>query len=336
MFKVGFVSTPLHDENSIRGVGFYTKRLLAAMKDIGSKMDVEIIEILDHKSYILNQFDIVHYSYFDLFKHTLPIFKKTKTIVTIHDVIPLEFPNVYKPGLRGKLNLYLQGQALQNVEAVITDSYYSLKNIHKYLKVPHEKLKLAYLAADEIFKPKKVTKKYNLPKEFVLYVGDVNYNKNIPGLIEACKLSKLPLVMVGKQAAEIESMDLNHPELRHLIDHKSYIINHVIRLGFVSDEDLVDLYNLASVYCQPSYSEGFGLNPLEALACGTPVASSNRGSLPEVLGDNAIYFDPDNVSDIADAIKKSLTSKIIYPKSKFSWKQTAFQTLQIYNDILKS
>ncbi len=128
-------------------------------------------------------------------------------------------------------------------------------------------------------------------------------------------------------------MNLDHPELLHL---KSLDLDYPLRLGFVSDENLVDIYNLASVYCQPSFSEGFGLNPLEALACGTRVVSSDRGSLPEVLGNNVIYFDPYNINDIANGIKKSLTSKIIYPKSKFSWDQTAIQTLQVYNAILKS
>ncbi|MDP1743829.1 MAG: glycosyltransferase, partial [Candidatus Amesbacteria bacterium] len=96
---------------------------------------------------------------------------------------------------------------------------------------------------------------------------------------------------------------------------------------------LVDIYNLASVYCQASFSEGFGLNPLEALACGTPVASSNRGSLPEILGANAIYFDPNDTSQIADAILKAKNSKIDF-KSNLNWDKTAKETLQVYKSIV--
>jgi len=332
MIKVGFITKSLTDGNAQRGVGFYAKRLLPMLKAHCSEFGIEILEIENSLKIENCKLEIVHYPYFDLFYHTLPLLRKVKTVVTVHDVIPLEFPEVYKQGVRAKLNLYLQGLALQTVDAIITDSYYSLKNIRKYLNIPHEKLKLVYLAADEIFKPKKVIKKYNLPKKFVLYVGDVNYNKNIPNLIQAAKLANLPLVMVGRQAKEIENMDLSHPELRHL---KNLDFGNVIRLGFVSDEDLVDIYNLATVYCQPSFSEGFGLNPLEALACGTPVASSNLGSLSEILGDNAVYFDPYDVKAMSQAIITSMNNEpsTINP---FSWEQTAAQTLQVYNAILKS
>lgn len=330
MIKVGFITKSLTDGNAQRGVGFYAKRLLPKLKEFAKDFDIEILEI-DNSLKIENcKLKIIHYPYFDLFFHTLPIYRKTKTVVTVHDVIPLEFPNIYKPGIKGRLNLYLQGLALQTTDAIITDSYYSLKNIHKYLGVSHSKLKLIYLAASE--KYKKISKpknKFNLPKDFVLYVGDVNYNKNIPGLIKAASLAQLPLVMVGKQATEIETMDLNHPELRHL---KDLDFKNVIRLGFVSDEDLVTIYNLAMVYCQPSFSEGFGLNPLEALACGTPVASSNCGSLPEILGDDAIYFDPKDISQIANAILKAKNSKIDF-KSNFTWDKTAKETLVVYKSL---
>lgn len=324
MIKVGFITKSLTDGNAQRGVGFYAKRLLPRLKAQGIRHNIEILE----DKY--DEVDIVHYPYFDLFYHTLPILKKTKTVVTVHDVIPLEFPDVYKPGLKGSINLFLQGLALKNTNTIITDSYYSLKNIHKFLDIDHEKLKLVYLAADEIFKPKKVTKRYNLPKKFVLYVGDINYNKNIPGLIEACKLVKLPLVMVGKQAQEIENMSLSHLELTHL---RSLDLDYPLRLGFVPDEELVDIYNLASVYCQPSFSEGFGLNPLEALACGTPVASSNRGSLPEVLGDNAVYFDPDDVSAMSQAIIEAQSHRGTRAQGELNWDKTARETLMVYKSL---
>lgn len=353
MIKVGFVTKSLTDGNAQRGVGFYAKRLLPKLKEHSREFGIEMLE-LDNSLVVGHcDLDIIHYPSFDLFYHTLPIFKKNKTVVTVHDVIPLEFPKVYKPGIRGWFNLQLQKLALIRVEGIITDSYYSLKNIHKYLGVPHEKLKLVYLAADEIFKPKKVTKKYNLPKEFVLYVGDINYNKNIPGLIEACKLAKLPLVMVGRQAAEVSSLKSQipmnitnpqnlirklfnqpHPQLAHLeLLEELFSENNVIRLGFVPDEELVDIYNLTSVYCQPSFSEGFGLNPLEALACGTPVASSNRGSLPEVLGDNAVYFDPEDAKAMSQAIIEAQRFKGSKVQSRLTWEKTAIETLQVYKSL---
>ena len=189
MTQVGFVTTPLLSGHSVRGVGFYTQRLLSHILPLAPNFGFEVVEIksLD-QSEQLGQLEIIHYPYFDLFQHTLPIMKKIKTVVTIHDVIPLEFPDHYPPGLKGWANLQLQRLALSGVEGVITDSYASVHAIRQYLQVPHEKIKLIYLAADEKFKKiSKPKNNHNLPKKFVLYVGDINYNKNIPNLISACK-----------------------------------------------------------------------------------------------------------------------------------------------------
>ena len=334
MIKVGFITAPLTNANAVRGVGFYTRRLLPELKKQAKDFGLEILEInsLDQLEQ-LGQLEIVHYPYFDLFRHTLPIYKQIKTIVTVHDVIPLEFPDHYPPGLQGWFNLQLQKIALSRVEGVITDSHASVKSIHKYLGVPHAKLKLVYLAADQIFKKVANPKnKFNLPKKFVLYVGDVNYNKNIPNLVTACKLANFPLVIVGKQAAQLENLDLAHPELCHL---QNLNLDSVLRLGFVSDDDLVNIYNLATVYCQPSFSEGSGLPVLEALACGTPVACSNTSSLPEIAGDNAAYFDPHDVKSMSQAIIKAINHQPSTKNlSQFSWQETAKQTLMVYQEIL--
>ena len=333
MIKVGFITSPLSNANAVRGVGFYTKHLLENLKKLAPSLGFEILEIENLFQISNFKFQIVHYPYFDLFRHTLPIFKKTKTIVTIHDVIPLEFPDHYPPGLKGWLNLCLQGASLQSVKGVITDSHASVQAIRKYLLVPPEKLKLIYLAADEKFKPVKARNKYKLPDKFVLYVGDMNWNKNIPNLVKACEQINYPLVIVGKQAAEIKKMDLNHTELRHL---QEVDWSKVVRLGFVPDDDLVAIYNLASVYCQPSFAEGFGLPVLEAMACGTPVACSRTHSLPEIAGEAAEYFDPQDISDIVRAVKKAVNNKfdVISQAKKFSWEKTALETLRIYEEIL--
>ena len=104
------------------------------------------------------------------------------------------------------------------------------------------------------------------------------------------------------------------------------------------DEELVDIYNLASVYCQASFAEGFGLPVLEAMACGTQVAISNTHSLSEIAGSAAEYFDPNNVSDISKALQKAIDNKfnVAAQAKKFSWEKTATQTLEAYRDILGS
>lgn len=330
MTTVGFITTPLVSGHALRGVGFYTKRLLEHLRPIAQDFDIRIIEINSLEQLgQLEQLDIIHYPYIDLFSHTLPIVKKFKTIVTIHDVIPLEFPDHYPPGLRGWANLQLQKLSLLNVDRVITDSFYSLTKINQYLDVPPHKLRLVYLAADPVYrKIAHPQNKYNLPKKFALYVGDVNYNKNIPNLIQACKKINVPLVIVGKNAASIESLDLSHPELRHL---KNVDWSGTTRLDFV--DNLAEVYNLASVYCQPSLSEGFGLPVLEAQACGTPVACSRAGSLPEIAGDTAVYFDPYNLDDMAAAITAAMKQKRTVINN-FSWDTTARQTLQVYSELV--
>ncbi len=331
MKRIGFVTSPLTSGHAVRGVGFYVKRLLPELKKQAASLGFEIMEIGNYLEIRNSKLEIIHYPFFDLFWHTLPIFKPVKTVVTIHDVITLEFPDHYPSGLRGWFNLQLQKLALSGVEQVITDSYASVKSIHKYLGVPHEKLKLVYLAADEKFKPIKAKSKYKLPDKFVLYVGDVNWNKNIPSLVKACEQINYQLVIVGKQAAEVEKLDLNHAELRHL---QGVDWSKVMRLGFVSDDDLVAIYNLAKVYCQPSFAEGFGLPVLEAMACGTAVACSQTSSLPEIAGEAATYFDPYNVLEMARSLVKATPRGGQIQAKKFSWAQTASQTLDVYQQLL--
>ena len=162
MTKIGFITKSISDGNAIRGVGFYAKRLLPMLKAQCSKLNIEIVEINNVHELRTMNYELIHYPFFDLFRHTLPIFRKTKTVVTIHDVIPLEFPQIYKPGIRGFLNLQLQKLALSRVEGVITDSQASAKAIHKCLGIPGGKIKSIYLAADTMFRLKKVTKNKEL------------------------------------------------------------------------------------------------------------------------------------------------------------------------------
>lgn len=321
MKKVYFVTTPLLSGHAVRGVGFYVKRILPHLKNLSGNFDMEIVD--DLKSC-----DLVHYPFFDLFSHTLPIHKKHKTVVTIHDVIPLEFSDHYPPGIRGSFNFQLQKLALSRVERVITDSNYSAGKISQYLNIPKSDIRVIYLAADTQFK--KVSRpqtKFKLPRKFVLYVGDVNYNKNIPNLVKACQKINIPLVMVGKQVTELERLDLEHPELHHL---KNINWADIIRLGFVSDDELVNIYNLATVYCQPSFSEGSALPILEAMACGIPVSCSDIPIFHEHATESVDYFDPNNVTSIAKSLSNHQSTK----PSTLNWAQTARQTLGIYREIL--
>jgi glycosyltransferase involved in cell wall biosynthesis len=202
-----------------------------------------------------------------------------------------------------------------------------------------------------------------LPTKFVLYLGDVYYNKNIPTLIMACKKLKVPLIIVGKQAAEIEnnlSMSLKnikgpkdwlryisnkpHPELCHYILLKNMFDKEgkVIRLGFVPDKDLVGIMNLATVYCQPSYYEGYGLGVVHAFSCGVPVVVAKTQALVEVANEAALIANPFSPSDLAGKLKEflevpSLRAQYIrkgYERlNNYSWDETARKTIKLYERV---
>jgi glycosyltransferase involved in cell wall biosynthesis len=290
----------------------------------------------------------------------LPLKKPKPVVVTIHDVIPLVFPEYYPCGIKGTIKFQIQKLSLKGAKAVITDSENSKKDLFKYLNYPKEKIYVIPLAPSDIFKPVKSTilldrikVKYNLPEKFVLYVGDLNYNKNISGLIRAFYKLKtqnsklktttknLKLVLVGKAFTD-ESLKETQ-QLVQLI--KSLGLNDkIIRLGWIPTKDLVGIYNLATVYCQPSFYEGFGLPVLEAMACGCPVVAANTSSLPEICGEAALMVDPYDINDIVRGISKVISDKAIGETlrkngfnqvKKFSWKKVANETYKVYQKVVQ-
>lgn len=353
--KVAIDTGPLNSGHAIRGVGAYTRSLIEALQKETKKKFITI-EPLDFRTANLEKCDILHYPYFSLFQKTLKLINGKKVVVTVHDVIPLLYPKNYPPGIKGKINLLSQIKTLKKVDAIITDTETSKKDIIRFLQVKPEKIHVVYLAPRKIFRKIKdrnylnsVKKKYNLPENFVLYVGDVNYNKNIPNLIKACQIAKLPLVICGKQAADIDSLALemksingprdfvrfltgkSHPEIAHYKNILNVLNKDVLRLGFVPDEDLVAIYNLAKLYCQPAFYEGFGFPVLESLSCGTPVAASKTQALVEVAEGAAVFFDPNNPNDIARSFKHLV--KIPKLPRIYSWEKCAKDTIKVYETL---
>lgn len=344
---IGF-KLPLESGHKVRGVGFYTQHLL----DNLLKIVPDNINITPFTQTIPKDVDLIHYTYFDLFRHSLPILKPAKTIVTILDVVPLEFPDHYPPGIKGNLNYLLQRIALSNVSHILTISNFSKDQIHKQLNINPSKITVTHLGVDSRFKKitklqllKTIRNRYKLPPEFVLYVGDINWNKNIINLTQACVEANVKLVIVGKGATNT-NVDLDHPELTHFKLWLKLYEHHpnIYRIGFVPDQDLPVIYNLASLYCHPSLSEGFGLPLLEAMSCGTPCIASNKSSLPEIGRDALLYFDPEKTIEIKQLIKKlfnnSLLSKelgnrCIAQAKKFKWINTARETIKIYEAQLQ-
>lgn len=233
---------------------------------------------------------------------------------------------------------------------MITISETSKKDIVRFLGIPQERVHVIYLAAREIYKSisdqkllTKIKSKYNLPDRFVFYVGDVNYNKNLLGLCQACKLAKIPLVIAGKQAAS-KDFDRTHPENKPLVKllREYGEDTDVMRIGFVPDEDLAGIYNLASLYCQPSFYEGFGLPVVAAFASGCPVVASKTQALVEIAEPGAIFADPKDPADIAEKISMILkdltlraqlieTGKVLV--KKYSWDKVARETAKVYEKV---
>jgi glycosyltransferase involved in cell wall biosynthesis len=319
--KIAIDSGPLTSGDSVRGIGTYTRELLKALN----------MEGVDVSKEDLSKFDIVHFTRFNPFFISIPFTKPsgTKFVLTIYDLIPLVYPKHYLAGLRGNIKWLINKYLIKkNIDAIITISETSKKDICRFLGIDPKKVFVTYLAPRKIFKKLTNPVYPGLPKRFALYVGDVNYNKNIPTLLKACKLAKMPLVIAGKQASQMGQLDLNHPELLHL---KNADWTGVTKLGFVSDEDLVKIYNLASAYIQPSYYEGFGLPVLEAIECGTPVVATKTQCLVEVLGNSFDYVDAGDPKDMARGILNPNIGKDL--SRSYSWDKTGEETLRVYKSL---
>lgn len=349
MKKVAIDTSGISEKYGIRGAGFYTKRLIKAFQKIGTgNYQIDSFNFRKASKIRLSSYSLFHYPYFDPFFLTLPLKKVKPTIVTVHDLIPLKFPRHFPRGIRGEIKWQMQKFSLKSSAGIITDSKSSKKDISEVIGFNKEKIYVVYLAPDEEFKVLKkeklhqVVKKYNLPQNYILYVGDLNWNKNLSGLIKA--FSKLRendyyLVIIGK--AFLNKNLAERITFVKLIK-KLNLYERVKFLGFISTQELAAVYNLAKVYCQPSFYEGFGLPVLEAMACGCPVVSSNVSSLPEIVGEAALLIKPE-VEEIIQGLEKiigneSLRNKLkekgLHQASKFSWQKTARQTLEIYSSVI--
>ncbi len=351
--KIAFNVSPLNNVNSTRGTGSYTNSFLLALKKL-TERNYQIIEFVKK---VPKNANIVHYPFFDPFFLTLPLLKNKPTVVTVHDLIPLKFPDKFPRGVKGEIKWRIQKISLKNCQAIITDSQNSKKDVNEIIGISIDKILVIPLAAAEVFKPitdqlklNKIKSQFRLPEKYLLYVGDVNWNKNIEGLLTAFARVKnqgnkesrnqgIKLVLVGKAFLDISLAEVQ--KINNLADNLK-ITQQIVKLGYVSNFDLAAIYNLASVYIQPSFYEGFGLPLLEAMACGCPVLCSNKSSLPEVGGDAVLYFNPENIKEMVGTLKSildepglriNLSEEGLRQASKFSWKKTAVETLKIYDKV---
>lgn len=343
--KVALDISRMHPLSRNRGIGVYAKNLFDSLKKY-TDIDVKLIE--EKTDY--SKFDLIHYPFFDLFKHTLPLGLKKPTVVTIHDLIPIQFPKHYPAGIKGKINLQLQKMSLKNVKSIVAVSKTVKEDIIKSLRVPAGKISVVYSAPSEKFhrvqeksELERVKNKFGLSDEFTLYVGNVNWNKNILNMTEAVLKANKNLIIIG--SAFLDKTNLSHPEKRSLkLWLEKYGDDKRIKiLGFVETEDVVVIMNLAKCLIFTSFYEGFGLPILEAQSCNLPVITSKISATAEIAGKGAILVDPENPEEISDSLeklfgderfKKELIDEGRENLKRFSWKETALETVKVYEAAL--
>ncbi len=281
--------------------------------------------------------------------YVLPVLTPGRTIVTIHDCIHLMFPQ-YLPSRLG--HVYARAAmwaAAKRSDRILTVSEASKRDILRFFDVPAEKIVVIPNAIDERFwdppdedRIDRIRERYQLQGPFILYAGNIKPHKNLERLIQAFHsvrqsgFDELKLVIIGDEISK-------HQTLRRTV-HQLMLHQHVRFLGFQPDETLAVLYRLASVFVFPSLYEGFGLPPLEAMASGTPVVTSNVSSLPEVVGEAAVLVDPYDVESIADGIRKvlgdeafekELIRKGLERARQFSWERSVERVHEIYRQVVE-
>ena len=280
--------------------------------------------------------------------YVLPIFAKNKMVLTIYDMTLFATHDWYNPISRFRVQKLLRASA-KKAHKIIAGSENSKRDIIEILRVPEEKVRVIYIGVNDMYKPiddqhelDSIKARYGITGRFVLHVGSLNPRKNIPRLIDAYGrlpaeiLEEYQLVIAGKRSWKSEGIFAKVKQ--------SGLEDRVIFTGFVEDDDLPLLMNAADLLVFPSLYEGFGIPPLEAMACGTPVVASNASSIPEVVGDAALLFDPYNIEEMADAMYRALTDEQLRNELRrkgfervklFSWEKAARETLAVYEEVYR-
>lgn len=294
------------------------------------------------------QVDLMHFPHWNV-----PFFYNDPFVVTVHDLIMYHYPRPeattlgpIKFWIKDSLHRIVLSHAVKKARHVITTSEFTKEDIHKTLGVSKNKMSVTYQAPfsyniSSLKDNEFVLQNYGIKKPYVMYVGTAYPHKNVEGLLNAwLKFQELhgeeyQLVLVGKE---------NYFYQRLLVQQATREIKNFVYTGFVEDDELSAIYLQSSLYVFPSFYEGFGLPPLEAQDHGVPVVSSNASCLPEILGESALYFDPDSPEQMAEMIHKGLTDEDVRTDLKqnarenlerFSWEKLARETLGIYKTVLK-
>lgn len=292
--------------------------------------------------------DLMHFPHFNV-----PIFYFGKFIVTIHDLILIHFPTIRSSTLSPvtywmkflAYKIVIKSAVYRSSKIIAVSRFTKSDILKKYPRIPNEKIVVTYEACDDFGmlspnKDKEILAKYGIIKPYLIYVGNVYPHKNPERLTLAFasaknKIKGLKLVFVGGD-------DYFYKRLKKfVVEHK---VRDVIFSGYLPDYELDILLHNAVAYIRPSLYEGFELPPLEAMAKGVPVLSSNHSCALEILGNSVLYFNPKSIQDMArviikicanESLRKELIQKGYAQTQKYSWKKMAKKTLNLYNNLQK-
>ncbi len=353
------------------GIGQYILRLMQALAQIDREDEIVLFKSRKDKTAIVRQSNFKLQSLWTPSHHPFesralsielapyrldvlhspdfipPGFPRCPSVITVHDLAFLKYPRFLT---RSSARYYGQVEvAASRADHIIAVSQSTKRDTIQMLGVPEEKITVIYEAAHPLFAPisneeplARVRAKFGLPRDFILFVSTIEPRKNIPTLLRAFKQLRarykapITLALAGNRGWLVEEVDAVVEELK---------LGDSIRfLGGVPNEELVYLYNAATCFILPSYYEGFGLPPLEAMACGTPVIVSKVASLPEVVGDAALLVEPEDVEGWCVAmmrvlddenLRREMRAKGLKRAATFSWERAARETLAVYQKIAR-
>ncbi len=325
---------------------FQNTEVISALRPFGERFEnlwweqVGIVRTC-HREHI----DVLHCPYF-----SAPLFLPAKTVVTVHDVIPIVMPE-YHARARSRYYTSLVSYTVPRVDAIITVSEYSKRDIVRFLGIPEDRIHVIGNAVDSSYRPitdtrliDKVRERYGIGERYILYFGGFDIRKNVDRVLQA--YASLPestrkayqLVIAGR--LHLLGSPL-YPDPRPRVRELG-LDDQVVVTGQIREQDKAPLYSGAAVYLFPSLYEGFGIPVLEAMACGAAVITSEITALPEVAGDAARLVNPYEVRDIATAIQELLENTAMRNELRelalarareFSWTRVAQQTLEVYKQL---
>jgi len=358
MQKILINGLQLGDQNS--GVQYYTQNLYHEfMRRNKDDFDFQLmrspvtgfrsLKINRFKRILVENFSLPAYFrkyHFDLYhspNYVLPYFTDIPSVLTIHDLLTLDHPELCQTESALYFKFFLPPSAKKAIR-IIAVSNTVKKDILRHFWIPQEKVRVIYHGVNPVFKrslDEAVLKKYHLPDRYILFVGNLEPKKNLERLIRAFDLLKrntdIPhkLVLAGKKGWKYQSVFDTVAGLK--------INSEVIFTGYVPLEDLPAIYSMADLFAFPSLYEGFGIPPLEAMACEVPVLVSDKGALPEITGGACLQVDPFNVNGIAQGMYLLLADTHFRNKSvrsgkewasRFTWENAAGETLKIYEQAI--